>query len=213
MNNSQTIAEIIEHLAKNKGISISTLLSELEMNKNALFTMKNSGNLPRVENLVKIANYFGVPIDFLLGTGVFSNWNEIKESKDGIIYFLHQFSPSLETKLGLDLNNAEIFINVIDTMLEKVEIDEEKNITVYPKFFLNDASADKIAEDNRKNMEAYIKSNNNNGQQAINGNVTVNGTAAPSEKKDTLTEQFMQKFEQLDFDDKVDVMQYVKNKK
>ena len=61
---------------------------------------------------------------------------------------------------------------------------------------------------------AYINGdNNNNGQQAINGNVTVNGTAAPSEKKDTLTEQFMQKFEQLDFDDKVDVMQYVKNKK
>ena len=61
---------------------------------------------------------------------------------------------------------------------------------------------------------AYINGdNNNNGQQAINGNVTVNGTAAPSEKKDTLTEQFIQKFEQLDFDDKVDVMQYVKNKK
>ena len=59
---------------------------------------------------------------------------------------------------------------------------------------------------------AYINGdNNNNGQQAINGNVTVNGTAVPN--KDTLTEQFMQKFEQLDFDDKVDVMQYVKNKK
>ncbi len=60
--------------------------------------------------------------------------------------------------------------------------------------------------------DTYINGdNNNNGQQAINGNVTVNGAAAPN--KDTLTEQFMQKFEQLDFDDKVDVMQYVKNKK
>lgn len=59
---------------------------------------------------------------------------------------------------------------------------------------------------------AYINGdNNNNGQQAINGNVTVNSAAVPN--KDTLTEQFMQKFEQLDFDDKVDVMQYVKNKK
>ena len=58
---------------------------------------------------------------------------------------------------------------------------------------------------------AYINGdNNNNGQQAINGNVTVNNAA---DKKDTLTEQFIQKFEQLDFDDKVDVMQYVKNKK
>lgn len=31
--------------------------------------------------------------------------------------------------------------------------------------------------------------------------------------KDPLTEQFIKIFEQLDFDDKVDVMQYVKNKK
>lgn len=60
--------------------------------------------------------------------------------------------------------------------------------------------------------DTYINGdNNNNGQQAINGNVTVNNSS--ENKKDTLTEQFMQKFEQLDFDDKVDVMQYVKNKK
>ena len=60
---------------------------------------------------------------------------------------------------------------------------------------------------------AYINGNNN-GIQAVsrdNSKLTVNGAAAPN--KDTLTEQFMQKFEQLDFDDKVDVMQYVKNKK
>lgn len=60
---------------------------------------------------------------------------------------------------------------------------------------------------------AYINGDNN-GIQAVsrdNSKMTVNGAAAPN--KDTLTEQFMQKFEQLDFDDKVDVMQYVKNKK
>lgn len=51
-----------------------------------------------------------------------------------------------------------------------------------------------------------------NKQTSLTGNnsISVNSTAT---NKDTLTEQFMQKFEQLDFDDKVDVMQYVKNKK
>ena len=51
-----------------------------------------------------------------------------------------------------------------------------------------------------------------NGNNGDNSPLTVNGKAA-APNKDTLTEQFMQKFEQLDFDDKVDVMQYVKNKK
>ena len=58
------------------------------------------------------------------------------------------------------------------------------------------------------------------GTYSINNNTNINGTQnnvingnATVPDKDTLTEQFMQKFEQLDFDDKVDVMQYVKNKK
>lgn len=51
-----------------------------------------------------------------------------------------------------------------------------------------------------------------NKQTSITGNNSISVNAADN-KKDTLTEQFIQKFEQLDFDDKVDVMQYVKNKK
>lgn len=51
-----------------------------------------------------------------------------------------------------------------------------------------------------------------NKQTSLTGNNSISvNSAVPN--KDTLTEQFMQKFEQLDFDDKVDVMQYVKNKK
>ena len=51
-----------------------------------------------------------------------------------------------------------------------------------------------------------------NNQMSLTGNNSISVNAADN-KKDTLTEQFIQKFEQLDFDDKVDVMQYVKNKK
>lgn len=67
MNNPQMTAERIEMLAKNKNISVSAMLSELGMNKNALFTMKNSGYLPRIESLCKFANYFGVSVDYLIG--------------------------------------------------------------------------------------------------------------------------------------------------
>ena len=59
--------------------------------------------------------------------------------------------------------------------------------------------------------DTYINGdNNNNGTQAINGSVSVTASS-DSGRKDTLTEQFIQKFEQLDFDEKVDVMQYVKD--
>lgn len=52
-----------------------------------------------------------------------------------------------------------------------------------------------------------------NKQTSLTGNNSISINSDVHHKKDTLTEQFIKKFEQLDFDDKVDVMQYVKNKK
>lgn len=78
-----------------------------------------------------------------------------------------------------------------------------------------DVSIDYLLGRTNEPNGVYQNSNSGNIVNGNNGNnspLTVNGNAtAPN--KDTLTEQFMQKFEQLDFDDKVDVMQYVKNKK
>lgn len=80
-----------------------------------------------------------------------------------------------------------------------------------------DCSVDYLLGRTNEPNGVYQNSNSGNivnGNNGDNSPLTVNGkAAAPSEKKDTLTEQFMQKFEQLDFDDKVDVMQYAKNKK
>ena len=79
-----------------------------------------------------------------------------------------------------------------------------------------DCSVDYLLGRTNEPNGVYQNSNSGNivnGNNGDNSPLTVNGkAAAPSEKKDTLTEQFMQKFEQLDFDDKVDVMQYVKGK-
>lgn len=67
MNNPQETANVIKLLSKSKGISISKLLIDCELNKNALFTMQSSGYFPRVEALSRIADYFNCSIDYLLG--------------------------------------------------------------------------------------------------------------------------------------------------
>ena len=66
MNNSQEIAERIRKIAKQQGKSITEMLKYCELSKNALSSMQ-AGNLPRIENLAKIADYLGTSIDYLLG--------------------------------------------------------------------------------------------------------------------------------------------------
>ena len=67
MHNSQEVASTIKSLLKAKNISAGKMLSDLGLNKNSLVTMQSSGYLPRVETLVKIADYLGCSVDYLLG--------------------------------------------------------------------------------------------------------------------------------------------------
>ena len=67
MKTPQSTAERIKALAKEQKIAISKLLSDCEINKNALFTMKTEGYFPRVEAIIKIADYLDCSVDYLLG--------------------------------------------------------------------------------------------------------------------------------------------------
>lgn len=67
MHNSKQTACCIKQLAKEKHVSISTMLTECGMNKDALYTMRSKGFYPRVEAIVKIADYLNCSVDYLLG--------------------------------------------------------------------------------------------------------------------------------------------------
>lgn len=67
MHDSQNVANIIKSLLKEKNITVSQMLSDCELNKNALYTMQSSGYLPRVEALIRIADYLDCSVDYLLG--------------------------------------------------------------------------------------------------------------------------------------------------
>lgn len=67
MHNSQEVAITIKSHAKNKKISIGKMLSDCSLSKNTLSSMQSGGYLPRVENLVRIADYLDCSVDYLLG--------------------------------------------------------------------------------------------------------------------------------------------------
>ena len=67
MNSSQKIANIIKELAKSRKVSVAKMLADCQLNKNSLYTMQTEGYSPRVDTLVKIADYLDCSIDYLLG--------------------------------------------------------------------------------------------------------------------------------------------------
>lgn len=59
--------ERIKQLTKEKGITIAKMLKDLEMGQGTFSTWKTRGTVPSGATLQKIAEYFGVSVDYLLG--------------------------------------------------------------------------------------------------------------------------------------------------
>lgn len=67
MLSPQEVAERIKALAKDRKVSAAQLLKECELNKDLISTTQNKGYYPRIEAIVRIADYLDVSVDYLLG--------------------------------------------------------------------------------------------------------------------------------------------------
>ena len=65
-SNNKSFIENIDHLLQINNLSISKFLKDLQMSEYNYYRWKNL-QTPKTGNLVVIANYFGVGLDFLVG--------------------------------------------------------------------------------------------------------------------------------------------------
>lgn len=110
MNNPQYTANKIKSLAKSKGISVNKLLIDCELNKNSIYTMQSNGYFPRVETLIKIANYLDCSVDYLLG-------------RTDVHYVAHEAKDEMEIEMlkafkSLDFSDR---IEIMNTIIEKTK--------------------------------------------------------------------------------------------
>ena len=66
MNYAQ-MALLIKNLCKEKKITIKSMLSDCGLNKGFMYGLEKEGKSPSCNNLIKLADYFNVSIDYLVG--------------------------------------------------------------------------------------------------------------------------------------------------
>lgn len=95
---------VLEGLLREKGVTASKMLADLGMNKSSVLNWKTRGTVPSGATLQKIADYFGVSVDYLLG----KTEQKEKPAEDGglgenIVRFLGRDGKVLEKKLTPEL--------------------------------------------------------------------------------------------------------------
>lgn len=111
MKNTQIVAEIIKIQSKEKGISVKKMLENCELGVNTVTKMSNGTDIVS-QNLLKIANFFGCSVDYLLGRTdepKLQTTTEIKQNNNnGINHGINAFMVTAPSETQLDENQTEL---------------------------------------------------------------------------------------------------------
>lgn len=66
MEGEQTMWEIFVQLCRQRGVAPSRVATDLGMSKNTMTAWKTGRSSPKTDKLMKIAEYFGVSVEYLM---------------------------------------------------------------------------------------------------------------------------------------------------
>ena len=96
--------ETVLSLLNKKGVSKNKMLTDLNLGKNSFVNWENRGTIPGGETLNKIADYFEVPTDYLLGKDTSSRFS------DKQLHVLDLFNQLTESQQDNLIGRAEALI-------------------------------------------------------------------------------------------------------
>lgn len=102
MNNAQELRELILKLLKQKDKNTSQMLTELGFSNSLLLDMKRKGSMPSADKLAKIAEYFNVSVDYLLGRTdnpeIQKETNNKIDIEQAVLNYIENFNNNSELK-------------------------------------------------------------------------------------------------------------------
>lgn len=109
-----TVFENIKNLAKSRHITMKDLALELGFSENLFYTWKKTN--PKASDLAKVADYFHVTVDYLLGR---------EEKSDVPDLTIDQILDSVENYSGGELNESDREMLRIIIEAKKAAMDKE----------------------------------------------------------------------------------------
>lgn len=128
--------EIFENLLKKNGVTAYKVAKESGVTQTALSNWKTGKSTPTTKTLQKIADYFGVTIDYLM-TGKEEEWEPSLTAKDekDIKNALDDFKNQLRTDTGIMYDGEPLDEEDQESILAAIEVAERTAILAAKKKF------------------------------------------------------------------------------
>lgn len=117
-------------LCTDANLTPSGAATAIGFNRATVTTWKNTGNAPKGDLLLKISDYFGVPVDFLLQKPPFDCWDLINQNRKGFLYYVDIDPDVLKIIWGIDSKDPDTtpmkdFISFLSMAIQDVRPTEE----------------------------------------------------------------------------------------
>ena len=110
----------LKKLIKERGITQKRFLIDLGLNINAIGDWAKNGNIPKGDTLQRIANYFSVSVDYLLGKSTIA-------VDDSVVDIVNSIDDDIIEEAGSDLNIAIKWQADRDYLLAKLQANQAVN--------------------------------------------------------------------------------------
>lgn len=126
MIDRKTFGKRVRKFRTEKQISQNDLGEHLGIGKSAISMIESGQRSASIEVASAIADFFEVPTDYLLGRGVFANWDELMEDKRRllIIASIESHFPELK-KLGLSHADERKLMKVLPSFIALIEFSDD----------------------------------------------------------------------------------------
>lgn len=120
-----TIGERLKLLRCQKGTTQKEIAQAVAVNPVSVQRFEYGTVRPSLDKLIALADYFDVPLDYLTGRGIFSNWERIMEQKKNLFDQLDQDLPKMKV-WSLRTADEKTLMRVLPAFIDHVDFDDEK---------------------------------------------------------------------------------------
>ncbi len=124
-------SERLKKLRKSKNLTQKQLGENIGTSERGIQNYELGTRKPTYDILISLAKYFNVPLDYLVGNGIYAYWDKVLEVKPIIIEKLYELQAPKEIidKLETDDN---FFLKCIPAIVDKIVFDDtSKEITIH----------------------------------------------------------------------------------
>lgn len=112
----------LDNLMKERDLSDYKVAKGSKVSQSSLSDWKNKGNVPRYETLAKLAEYFGVSVNYIIGDSPIISipiisGRDVTASEEEINEILEEFANALGTYAVLTTKEKEIYSQLIEDFI------------------------------------------------------------------------------------------------